>query len=57
MIQTKEEGFNEWMKKIKNEYYADNDRMNNSFDRLRELQELQELRELKELQITKNEKL
>ena len=30
-----EESFNEWMLRIKNDYYADNARMNEAFERLR----------------------
>ena len=29
--------FNEWMKKIKSNYYSDDKQMNNAFDKLREL--------------------
>ncbi len=29
--------FNEWMKKIKSNYYSDDKRMTNAFDKLREL--------------------
>lgn len=30
-----EESFNEWMLRIKNEYYADNAKMDKAFERLR----------------------
>ena len=29
--------FNEWMKKIKSNYYSDDEKMNNAFDKLKEL--------------------
>ena len=29
--------FNEWMKKIRSNYYSDDKQMNNAFDKLREL--------------------
>ena len=29
--------FNEWMKKIKSNYYSDDEKMNNAFDKLRQL--------------------
>ncbi len=30
-----EESFNEWMKRIRNDYYSDNEQMNNAFERLK----------------------
>ncbi len=32
-----EESFNEWMKRIRSEYYSDNEKMNNAFNKLRTL--------------------
>ncbi len=29
--------FNEWMKKIKSNYYSDDEKMNNAFDKLKQL--------------------
>lgn len=29
--------FNEWMKKIRSNYYSDDDKMNNAFEKLRKL--------------------
>ena len=29
--------FNEWMKKIKSNYYSDDEKMNNDFDKLKQL--------------------
>jgi hypothetical protein len=29
--------FNEWMKKIKSNYYSDDERMTNAFDKLKQL--------------------
>jgi len=31
------EEFNEWMKRIRNEYYSDNAKMTNAFEKLREI--------------------
>jgi uncharacterized Fe-S cluster-containing protein len=32
-----EELFNEWMAKIKNQYYSDNERMTNAYERLKQI--------------------
>jgi len=29
--------FNEWMKKIRSNYYSDDEKMNNAFDKLKQL--------------------
>lgn len=31
------EEFNEWMKRIKNQYYSDNERMTDAFEKLRKI--------------------
>jgi hypothetical protein len=33
------ENFNEWMKNMKNQYYFDNEKMTNAYDRLTKLNE------------------